>query len=109
MVTDSCTDVDVTEIRQMSLRWAKAVGSPNVNELGELMTEDIVVVHGDGRTISGREAVTMDFAHGFERFRIEQTLVPEEKRLLPGHTLEIFPVSAKDFSGQGRQVFPTFM
>jgi len=78
MGTDSWTVAEVNEIRQVSHRWLKAVASANVKELGELMTEDIVVVHGDGRTISGREAVIDDFAQGFEKFRIEQKLVPEE-------------------------------
>jgi hypothetical protein len=32
------------------------------------MTDDIIVIHGNGRTISGREAVMADFACSFKSF-----------------------------------------
>jgi ketosteroid isomerase-like protein len=107
MGTDSWTVAEVNEICQVSLRWAKAVASANVNELGELMTEDIVVVHGDGRTILRREAVMMDFAHGFERFRIEQTLVPEETFVAGTYAFDRAKVQSSLFdrvTGEKREV-----
>ena len=42
------------------------------------MTEDIVVIHGNGRLICGREAVMKDFARSLQDFSIQQRVESEE-------------------------------
>jgi ketosteroid isomerase-like protein len=43
-----------------------------------MVTEDVVVVHGDGRCIRGRDEVRADFAKAFELFRIDQKVTNPE-------------------------------
>lgn len=42
------------------------------------MTEDVVVIHGNGRAISGRDAVMADLVRSFENFRVTQTVESEK-------------------------------
>jgi ketosteroid isomerase-like protein len=42
------------------------------------MTDDIVVIHGNGRALSGREEVIADLARSFERFRVRQRVEFDE-------------------------------
>jgi len=74
----SATLADVEAVRQVALRWTNAVERGDVNALGRLMTEDIVVVHGNGRTLSGKEAVMADAAHSFKSCRIDQRIEFDE-------------------------------
>lgn len=69
---------DADRIRNLSSLWTTAVAAADLEQLGLLMTDDIVVVHGNGRTISGKDAVVADFACSFEKFRVQQTIRPEE-------------------------------
>jgi uncharacterized protein (TIGR02246 family) len=78
MVSHPSTNPEVNDIRQVALRWTAAVAAADVQQLGRLMTDDIVVIHGNGRIISGREAVMADFARSFENFHVKQTVETEE-------------------------------
>jgi uncharacterized protein (TIGR02246 family) len=69
---------DLTPIRDVAHRWAAAVRERNTRELAALMTDDVVVIHGDGRVVAGREAVLADFAVAFDRFHVDQTMEFEE-------------------------------
>ena len=62
----------------MANRWTAAVEACDVELLGRLMTEDIVVIHGNGRMVCGKEAVMNDFARSLEEFSIQQTVDSEE-------------------------------
>jgi len=78
MVSSSSTNADVNDIRQVALRWTTAVAAADVQQLGRLMTDDIVVIHGNGRIISGREAVMADFERSFADVRVDQQVESEE-------------------------------
>ena len=78
MAAVSDVEPEVNTIRQVAVRWTRAVAASDVAELGQLMADDIVVIHGNGRSIAGKEAVLADFAASFERYRVEQQVVPEE-------------------------------
>ena len=78
MATLSDVEPEVNAIRQVAVRWAQAVAASNLAELRQLMTEDIVVVHGNGRLLSGKQAVLADFSASFERYRVNQEVVSEE-------------------------------
>lgn len=78
MATVSDVEPEVNAVRQVAVRWTRAVAASNVAELGRLMADDIVLVHGNGRSIAGKEAVLADFAASFERYRVDQEVVSEE-------------------------------
>jgi ketosteroid isomerase-like protein len=60
------------------MRWTTAVEAGDIEQLGRLMTVDVVVVHGNGRGLARKEAVMEDFAHSLRDFLIKQTVEPEE-------------------------------
>ena len=69
---------DIEAIRQAASRWTAAVEAGNLETLGRLMTEDIVVIHGNGRLVCGKEAVMNDFARSLEDFSVRQRVESEE-------------------------------
>ncbi|HUI63774.1 MAG TPA: SgcJ/EcaC family oxidoreductase [Bacteroidota bacterium] len=71
-------DSDTEQIRILAERWLDAVAAGDIGQLGHLMTDDIVVIHGDGRIVSGRERVLADFATAFETIRLRQSLERQE-------------------------------
>jgi ketosteroid isomerase-like protein len=46
--------------------WLEAVSASDAGRLGALVTDDVVVVHGNGRCVCGREERKFDFLKGFE-------------------------------------------
>jgi uncharacterized protein (TIGR02246 family) len=77
-MSSSAAHDDVTVIRAMAARWAKAVEEADLPTLAVLMAEDIIVVHDSGRCVSGRDAVLSDFASSFGSLRVTQDVRPEE-------------------------------
>ena len=59
----------VAAVRQV---WLEAVRTSDAERLAALVTDDVVVVHGNGRCVRGREELKQDFLKGFEAFSIEQ-------------------------------------
>jgi len=77
-VTTSSPNEEIQEIRRVATRWTAAVEAADVDLLGRLMTDDIVVIHGNGRLVSGKEAVMKDFARSLEEFSVRQSIESEE-------------------------------
>jgi len=77
-VVASSQDEDIEAIRQAAVRWTAAVEARDLELLGRLMTEDIVVIHGNGRMVCGKEAVMNDFARSFEDYSVQQSVESEE-------------------------------
>jgi uncharacterized protein (TIGR02246 family) len=77
-MTTSLPDEEVQEIRRVAVRWTAAVEAGDFERLGQLMTDDIVVIHGNGRLIRGKEAVMNDFARSFEDLSVQQRVESEE-------------------------------
>jgi len=70
MTTGECGQADVEAmepIKDVAARWTRAVEAGDAAGLGHLMADDIAVIHGDGRVLSGREAVVADFVGSFAR------------------------------------------
>jgi uncharacterized protein (TIGR02246 family) len=78
MVSSFGSSVDIGDIARVALRWTAAVAAADLRELSQLMTDDIVVTHGNGRTLSGRDTVLADFAQALQQHQIEQEIVSEE-------------------------------
>jgi uncharacterized protein (TIGR02246 family) len=77
-MTSNSPDDEIREIRRVAARWMAAVEASDLETLGRLMTEDIVVIHGNGRLVCGRNAVMNDIARSLEEFSVQQTVEPEE-------------------------------
>ena len=77
MTIDSKDD-ETRAIRSAAARWTAAVEAADIETLGRLMTEDIVLIHGDGRMVCGREPVMNDFARSFGDLSIHQAVEHEE-------------------------------
>ena len=52
-----------------------AVRSADIGQLASLVADDLVIVHGDGRCIRGKNEFEDDFLKAFETFRIDQKVV----------------------------------
>jgi uncharacterized protein (TIGR02246 family) len=77
-MTTNSPDEEIQEIRRVAMRWTAAVEAAEIEQLGRLMTEDIVVIHGNGRLVCGKEAVMKDFARLLEDFSVQQRVESEE-------------------------------
>src|SRR5208337_5589287 len=73
----SLNQEEIEEIQRVAIRWTAAVEAGDVEVLGQLMTEDIVVIHGNGRLVRGKEAALNDFARSLKDFSVQQTVQPE--------------------------------
>ena len=71
-------DLEIQKVRQVAVRWAAAIHDADLDLLRTLMTDDIKVIHGNGRTLSGKEQVLADLSHSFEGFRINQAISCDE-------------------------------
>jgi uncharacterized protein (TIGR02246 family) len=69
---------EAAKIRQVSLRWTEAMRRADVEQLRQLMTEDVVVVHANGQTLAGRDAVAAHLARSLADFHIHQRVHSEE-------------------------------
>jgi uncharacterized protein (TIGR02246 family) len=94
----------ISSIAAVRQAWLDAVKVADVERLAALVTDDIVVVHGNGRCVRGREELKADFFKGFEAFSIEQKvdhaevvirgmwaieIAEVESRLTPHHTGDV--------------------
>ena len=77
-MTTNSLDEEIQEIRRAAIRWTAAVEAGDIERLGQLMTDDIVVIHGNGRMVCGREAVVRDLARSLDDFSVQQTIESEE-------------------------------
>jgi uncharacterized protein (TIGR02246 family) len=77
-MSTSSPDEEAQEIRRVAIRWTAAVEAGDIERLGRLMTEDIVVIHGSGQLVCGKEAVMNDFARSLQDFSIQQRVESEE-------------------------------
>jgi len=65
----------IREINTVREAWLAAVRSVSADQLVSLVTDDVVVVHGDGRCIGGKDELKADFLKAFESFRIHQKVL----------------------------------
>ena len=58
--------------------WLAALKSGDVDRLMEMVTEDVVVMHPNGRTHVGKAVVRADFERFFQQFAVDQEVVSDE-------------------------------
>ena len=76
MGTSSKSDSDSasSSIAAVQQAWLEAIKAVDVERLATLVTDDVVVVHGTGRCVRGRDELKMDFRNAFAAFSIEQSV-----------------------------------
>jgi uncharacterized protein (TIGR02246 family) len=86
VMAENSATLEVTAVREA---WLAAVRSADIGRLASLVTEDVVVVHVDGRCIRGKDEFEADFLKAFESFRIEQRVVDPEISIRGNWAFEI--------------------
>ena len=87
-------DSAILEITALREAWLEAVRSTDISRLALLVADDVVIVHGDGRCIRGKNEFEDDFLKAFETFRINQKVVDPEIRIRGNWALEIAKVES---------------
>ncbi len=88
------TDSIASPIVAVRQAWLDAVKAGDAERLAAMVTDDIVVVHGNGRCVRGREEVKADFVKGFEAFSIELNVSSTEVVLRGRWAFEIADVES---------------
>jgi len=65
----------IAAVRQV---WLDATEAGDAERLADMVTDDVVVVHGDGRCLHGGEDLKADSLKGSERFSLEQQISAAE-------------------------------
>ena len=82
----------IAAVRQARL---DAVRAADAERLAAMVTDDVVVVHGNGRCVHGRDELKTDFQKGFEAFSIEQNVSSAEVVVRGGWAFEISEVESR--------------
>jgi uncharacterized protein (TIGR02246 family) len=82
----------IADLREL---WLDAVKSADAVRLAELVTDDVVVVHGNGRSVRGKAQLKSDFQNAFDAFSIEQRVTNPEVVVRGGWALEISAVDTR--------------
>jgi uncharacterized protein (TIGR02246 family) len=90
----------ITALREA---WLAAVKVGDAETLAGMLTDDVVVVHGNGRCVCGKEAVRADFLEGFRRFAIDQRVSSTELFVREKWAFEISEVESELTPVQGGQ------
>jgi len=69
---------DTGRIIAVRKAWLDAVRACDIERLAALVTDDVVVVHGNGRSVHGKNDLKLDLRSGFQRFMIDQVVSSAE-------------------------------
>jgi uncharacterized protein (TIGR02246 family) len=75
--------------------WLDAIRAADIERLAALVTDDVVVVHGTGRCVRGRDELKMDFRNAFDAFSVEQNVSTAGLVVRGSWVLEIADVETK--------------
>jgi uncharacterized protein (TIGR02246 family) len=65
-------DSAISKIAALRVAWIAAVKARDADRLSGMVTNDVVVVTGNGRCVCGKDELKVDLLKGFERFSIDQ-------------------------------------
>ena len=74
---------------------ARGYQAADVERLAALVADDVVVVHGTGRCVRGRDELKTDFRNAFDAFSVEQNAPTEGLVVRGSWALEIADVETK--------------
>ena len=100
-------DSAVTSITALRQAWLRAVRSSDVERLASLVTDDVVVVHGNGRCLQGKDEFKADFRKAFEAFSIDQVVSSAQVVVRGRWAFEISDVESRlspHLGGESKQV-----
>jgi len=92
----------VSSIAAVRQAWLDAIKAADVEQLASLVTDDVVVVHGNGRCIRGKDELKADFRKGFEAFSVEQSVSSPEVIIRGRWAFEIAEVESKLTPASGK-------
>ena len=97
MGTSSKSDSDSasSSIAAVQQAWLEAIKAADVERLATLVTDDVVVVHGTGRCVRGRDELKMDLRNSFKAFFVEQSASTAGLVVRGSWALEIADVETK--------------
>jgi len=84
----------IPEITALREGWLEAVRSGDISRLAALVSDDVVIIHGDGRCIRGKDDFEADFLKAFESFRINQKVIDPEITIRGNWAFEIAKVES---------------
>lgn len=90
-MSENSAILGITTLREA---WLAAITTGDVDRLASLVADDVVIVHGDGRCIRGRDEFKTDFLKAFESSRINQKVVDPEIRVRGDWAFEIANVKS---------------
>jgi len=85
----------IRSIAAVRQAWLDAVKAGDAERLAALVTDDVVVVHGNGRCVRGRDELKVDFLRAFEAFSIEQNASLVEIVIRAAWAFEICEVESR--------------
>lgn len=85
----------VSSIAAIRQAWLDAVRAGDAERLATMVTDDVVVVHGNGRCVCGRDELKADFLKGFEAFSIQQDVSSTEVIVRGRWAFEISEVKSR--------------
>lgn len=74
--------------------WLAAVKAGDAEGLAAMVTDDIVVVHGNGGCVHGKDELSADFRSGFETCSMEQSISSAEVAVRGGWDFEVSEVES---------------
>ena len=98
------TNPVASSIAAVRQTWLDAVRAADAERIAAMVTDDVVVVHGDGRCVRGREELKADFLKGFEAFSIEQKVYDAEVVIHGRWAFEISEVESRLAPRDGGEV-----
>src|SRR5262249_39167057 len=75
---------DEMQIRRLRDDWIEAVKGKKVDRLIELVTDDVVVIHPNGRTTTGKEQLRTDLVASFVRMTICNQTIEWDELMVSG-------------------------
>jgi uncharacterized protein (TIGR02246 family) len=94
-ISQSDSDSTSSSISAVRQTWLDAIRAADVERLATLITDDIVVIHGTGRCVQGRDEFKMDLRNAFEAFFVEQNTSTAGLIVRGSWALEIADVETK--------------
>ena len=69
---------EIEEIEKVKAAWIAAMRAGDVGRLLDMVTDDVVAMHPNGKTTQGKQELADDFRRFFAKFRLDQTAISEE-------------------------------
>lgn len=68
----------VSQVLATQREWLTAMAEKDISQLLSMVTDDILVVHPNGKTVRGSDELRADFSRFFDQFELQQSSESEE-------------------------------